>query len=434
MATQSVDYSSPKRPGRSHRSRAAHPDSARFERLYELFARLAACNDLDSALQEVLYASIEVTGADAGYIRFFDFNEIDPISSPYPFVAHKGISDEYVEYFGSLAKPLSATYRQALFEGHRTFFEDMFTHPIFQPHREIVIAEGYRTLHGTPMMSRNGSKCVGVICTYFREIRSPSPTSLDTLDLFAEVAASTIDNYRHIAELARRERSWSEITQRQADVLRRTREHLANLEASAPRLQPQDVAERARSIASRIEQVKSEPGPTEANDASNDLVTGQGSYGLSQPELDVLMNVWFGLSDKESAAEMGLSRYTVAKYLASAMRKLNVDDRNQASILVGHDILSREGGLKLSFSDLLRQFRRRAGLTQAELAEKAGLSYRTISDLERGVRTKVYASTVGLISSALSLPEDDAASLAASVDRSRKSRLNGRDISPLSPK
>jgi transcriptional regulator with XRE-family HTH domain len=96
--------------------------------------------------------------------------------------------------------------------------------------------------------------------------------------------------------------------------------------------------------------------------------------------------------------------------------------------------LSREGGLKLSFSDLLRQFRRRAGLTQAELAEKAGLSYRTISDLERGVRTKVYASTVGLISSALSLPEDDAASLAASVDRSRKSRLNGRDISPLSPK
>ena len=35
--------------------------------------------------------------------------------------------------------------------------------------------------------------------------------------------------------------------------------------------------------------------------------------------------------------------------------------------------------------DLLRQLRAEAGLTQEELAEAAGLSPRTVSDLERGI-------------------------------------------------
>ena len=41
--------------------------------------------------------------------------------------------------------------------------------------------------------------------------------------------------------------------------------------------------------------------------------------------------------------------------------------------------------LVLGFGGLLRQLRTRAGLTQEELAEAAGLSPRSVSDLERGV-------------------------------------------------
>ena len=37
-----------------------------------------------------------------------------------------------------------------------------------------------------------------------------------------------------------------------------------------------------------------------------------------------------------------------------------------------------------SFAQLLRRHRRELGLTQEALAERAGLSWRTISDLERG--------------------------------------------------
>jgi transcriptional regulator with XRE-family HTH domain len=39
-----------------------------------------------------------------------------------------------------------------------------------------------------------------------------------------------------------------------------------------------------------------------------------------------------------------------------------------------------------SFAHLLRQYRTAAGLTQQELAERAGLSARGVQDLERAIR------------------------------------------------
>ena len=71
------------------------------------------------------------------------------------------------------------------------------------------------------------------------------------------------------------------------------------------------------------------------------------------------------------------------------------------------------------FSKVLRHLRLRAGLTQTELGERAGLSHRTISDLERGTRRKTYSSTVKLLAKALELSSEEASRLDASVDRSR---------------
>ncbi|MDQ3222794.1 MAG: helix-turn-helix domain-containing protein, partial [Gemmatimonadota bacterium] len=57
----------------------------------------------------------------------------------------------------------------------------------------------------------------------------------------------------------------------------------------------------------------------------------------------------------------------------------------------------------LSFGDLLRQHRRTAGLTQEELAERAGMSARGISDLERGTRNHPYRETVRHLADSLEL-------------------------------
>jgi predicted ATPase/DNA-binding XRE family transcriptional regulator len=52
---------------------------------------------------------------------------------------------------------------------------------------------------------------------------------------------------------------------------------------------------------------------------------------------------------------------------------------------------------------LLRRYRMAAGLTQEELAERAGLSTRAISDLERGVKRAPRRETVELLADALAL-------------------------------
>ena len=72
------------------------------------------------------------------------------------------------------------------------------------------------------------------------------------------------------------------------------------------------------------------------------------------------------------------------------------------------------GGMT-SFSRLLRQLRNVASLSQEELAERAGLSARGISDLERGLRQAPRPETVRLLADALALSEGDRAALLAAA-------------------
>src|SRR3712207_152412 len=56
-----------------------------------------------------------------------------------------------------------------------------------------------------------------------------------------------------------------------------------------------------------------------------------------------------------------------------------------------------------------------AGLTQEELAERAGLTAKGISDLERGRRRHPYPHTVRSLADALDLSEDEHTALVSSV-------------------
>ncbi|WFE37657.1 helix-turn-helix domain-containing protein [Micromonospora sp. WMMD998] len=64
---------------------------------------------------------------------------------------------------------------------------------------------------------------------------------------------------------------------------------------------------------------------------------------------------------------------------------------------------SRSPGGRTPLSDLLRGHRLAAGLTQAELASRAGVGVRTVRDLERGRATRPQRTTVGLLADALGL-------------------------------
>src|SRR3982074_2458126 len=55
---------------------------------------------------------------------------------------------------------------------------------------------------------------------------------------------------------------------------------------------------------------------------------------------------------------------------------------------------------------LLKHLRTAAGLTQEELADRSGISARTVSDVERGVRSAVYPDTARRPAAALDLQDE----------------------------
>jgi transcriptional regulator with XRE-family HTH domain len=60
-----------------------------------------------------------------------------------------------------------------------------------------------------------------------------------------------------------------------------------------------------------------------------------------------------------------------------------------------------------SFGRLVWRYRRAAGLTQEELAERAGISARAVSDIERGVKHRPRPDTVRLLIEALDVPAEE---------------------------
>jgi len=72
-----------------------------------------------------------------------------------------------------------------------------------------------------------------------------------------------------------------------------------------------------------------------------------------------------------------------------------------------------------SFRELLREYRRAQGLTQQELAERAGVSARSVSDLERGLKLRPHRHTVELLANALGLDPPARRELESSIRRTR---------------
>src|SRR5579859_8125757 len=73
-----------------------------------------------------------------------------------------------------------------------------------------------------------------------------------------------------------------------------------------------------------------------------------------------------------------------------------------------------------SFGALLRQYRLRRGLTQQDLAARAGLSGRGVSDLERGARRNPYPHTLARLAGALGLSVAERSALGRTARRNQR--------------
>lgn len=93
-----------------------------------------------------------------------------------------------------------------------------------------------------------------------------------------------------------------------------------------------------------------------------------------------------------------------------------------AGQLTGMLVMSTNGGTMAAeqsstFGTVLRNYREAAGLSQEQLAERAGLTASAIGALERGERRRPYPQTVQLLATALKLDEERRAALIAAVPR-----------------
>jgi predicted ATPase/DNA-binding XRE family transcriptional regulator len=101
---------------------------------------------------------------------------------------------------------------------------------------------------------------------------------------------------------------------------------------------------------------------------------------------------------------------------------------SHATDVVGGGVMSQ---MTATFADLLRQLRTAAALSQEELAERAGVSLRGLSDLERGVRRTPHLSTVRLLADALALGPEDRQALLAAARPGTVSETTGAPPAPV---
>ena len=85
-----------------------------------------------------------------------------------------------------------------------------------------------------------------------------------------------------------------------------------------------------------------------------------------------------------------------------------------------------------AFGELLRRYRRTAGLTQEELADRAGISADTISNIERGMPHMPRKDTLRLLAQALNLAEQESESFLA-VAREAQAHARNERLSRAQP-
>jgi predicted ATPase/DNA-binding XRE family transcriptional regulator len=100
---------------------------------------------------------------------------------------------------------------------------------------------------------------------------------------------------------------------------------------------------------------------------------------------------------------------------------------------MGTAMATEQDAVLASFGDLLRHHRLAAGLTQEELAERAGLSKRGISDLERGARTRPQRETVKLLAEGLGLAGATLAAFIAVARRGASGKQPVLDLATREP-
>ncbi|MGB7921822.1 MAG: ATP-binding protein, partial [Pyrinomonadaceae bacterium] len=160
-----------------------------LRRLHEMSLSLTSTLDVESVLKEVLRSALAVQDTGFGLLSL-----CDPERDGLKIEVSSGFDAEFlkqVEFVPSGGGACGTCYK----ERRRVVIEDVELDPIFAPYREAARGAGFRAVHSTPLITRNG-KIIGVLSAHFRETHLPSEREARLMDLYARMAADIIENAR----------------------------------------------------------------------------------------------------------------------------------------------------------------------------------------------------------------------------------------------
>jgi signal transduction protein with GAF and PtsI domain len=163
---------------------------AAMRRLHELVGRLLVCPDLRTALDEILAATVEISGAEMGNVQLFD-----AAGQALVIVAQRGFGPDFLDRFRVVGTDSDTSCARAFRQGWRIVIADVEADGGFEPYRKAAAEAGFRSVQSTPLVGRGGVT-LGVLSTHYRRPRRPSERELRILDLYTRQAADVIERAR----------------------------------------------------------------------------------------------------------------------------------------------------------------------------------------------------------------------------------------------
>jgi PAS domain S-box-containing protein len=190
---------------------AAHADG--LEKLSECTARLWSCHTLQSGLEEVLSAVVDLLGAQKGNIQL-----LDETATVLRIVAQREFSQDFLEFFDEVTAADESACGRALKTGERIIVEDIEADEEYRGLREIARAAGFRAVVSTPLIGPDGTP-FGMLSTHFAAVHLPNAQQLRLLDLFVRHACDFIRRCKMEQALRLREESLRDGDRRKDEFL-----------------------------------------------------------------------------------------------------------------------------------------------------------------------------------------------------------------------
>jgi signal transduction histidine kinase/acyl carrier protein phosphodiesterase len=162
---------------------------ADLRRLHEMSARITSTLDIAVVLDEVLAAALTVQNTDLGLLSL-----CDPKREGLELCASRGFDDTFLQSV-AWVPPGGGACGTCYAERRRVVIEDVDVDPMFTAYRQLARTVGFRAVHSTPLVARNGT-IIGVLSVHFRQPHHPSEREIRLMDLYAQMAADAIENAR----------------------------------------------------------------------------------------------------------------------------------------------------------------------------------------------------------------------------------------------